>query len=147
MKSSPKSRAAKSWFNQAFIAVLTVTVVGIALAAWSSNQVDAHDLSVIGNGIPTVVQIHDPGCPTCRALLRNVRAASKGLGEDALQIRITDIKSADGALLASRYRVPHVTLLYFDGGGRMVGAQTGMQEVDALRRAFERHVANPREIR
>jgi len=33
------------------------------------------DLSRLGNGIPAIVQVHDPQCPSCRALQRQTRLA------------------------------------------------------------------------
>ena len=43
------------------------------------------DLSRIGNGIPAVVQIHDPQCPRCLALQRETRKAMSGFADDELQ--------------------------------------------------------------
>lgn len=86
------------------------------LAADKSNYDQAHDFSVIGNGTPTVVQVHDPSCPTCRRLKRNV-ADVKGRFGDRLQFRITGLSTREGRQLAGEHDVGKVTLLLFNGDG------------------------------
>ena len=116
---------------------------GWGIAHAYQTHVERHDLSVIGNGIPSVVQIHDPHCPVCRALQREMLRAASDFDEGILQARVASIRTGEGKALADRYRVPHVTLLLFDGQGEMQRILSGPNERDALRDAFAAHVARP----
>ncbi|MEM9099707.1 MAG: hypothetical protein AAGC79_14430 [Pseudomonadota bacterium] len=99
------------------------------------------DLSRIGNGTPTIVQIHDPQCQQCRALQREARAALEGFDDDQLQYVVADIRQPSGRRLASLHGVPHVTLLLFDANGTMREAIQGVNDRGYLSAAFERHLA------
>ena len=87
---------------------LGTTAVGIS--AYESNNRELHDLDVIGQGSPVIVQIHDPGCPTCRRLKKIVDNALKS--NDSVLYRLADITSAKGKALQDKHAVPHVCLLY-----------------------------------
>ena len=100
-----------------------------------------HDLSRIGNGIPTVVQIHDPGCPQCTALQRETRDALSSLEDGALQYVIADINRAEGRRFATMHRVNHVTLLLFDAKGERQGVLVGQNTADRLTEIFRNHIA------
>lgn len=99
-----------------------------------------HDLSRLGNGIATVVQIHDPRCPTCRALQRETRDALESFGSDELQYLVANVRRTEGRAFASAHRVGHVTLLLFDGQGTRRDTLTGRYRAKALERVFRRHV-------
>ncbi|MCP4933389.1 MAG: hypothetical protein GY927_04100, partial [bacterium] len=99
------------------------------LAAYRQNCDETHDLSVIGNGTPTVVQVHDPSCPSCRALKDNTQAGLKRLGS-GLQYRIASLKTPEGRVLAQRFQVGKITLLIFDGDGEMINSYQGVKSVD-----------------
>ena len=105
---------------------------------WASIRED--DLTRIGNGIPTVVQIHDPQCPTCRALQREVRKALVAFDDEELQYVVANIRTAKGSRLANAHRVGHITVLLFDGEGRMRDTLVGPSTSDLLEHAFRRHV-------
>lgn len=98
------------------------------------------DLSQIGQGTPTIVQIHDPQCSLCRALQAQTRRALKEFDDDAFTYLVANIKTNEGRALAAEYRVPHVTLLLFDARGRMVEVVRGPTELDTLRSAFQTHL-------
>ncbi|MDD9878259.1 MAG: thioredoxin family protein [Magnetovibrio sp.] len=100
-----------------------------------------HDLTQIGNGTPTVVQIHDPECPRCVALQRETRDALCELGDDKLQFVVANIRSAKGAELARAHGVGNVTLLLFDGEGRRRDILAGPAESDYLAARFRQHLA------
>lgn len=123
----------------AFFLVVVVLSVGAALASYKANHDREHDLSVIGNGISTVVQVHDPDCPICRQLQRAVREAARGIEPDRLQVRTASLSVASGRAFAYRHGVPHVTLLYFDGDGRLKRKESGPQSSATLRPAFLAH--------
>ncbi len=110
---------------------LGTTAVGIS--AYESNNRELHDLDVIGQGSPVIVQIHDPGCPTCRRLKKIVDNALKS--NDSVLYRLADITSAKGKALQDKHAVPHVTLLYFAPNGRHVHTTTGLQTVEEVREA------------
>ncbi len=120
-------------------AILTLSVVGVALAAFKQQYDIAHDLTVIGNGAPAVVQIHDPNCQLCQRLRRNAESAMRGLG-DQLQYRIADIKTLPGRRLQQRHGVQHVTLLLFDSDGELRNVLSGVKDAETLRRAFRAHL-------
>ncbi|MFU8866245.1 MAG: thioredoxin fold domain-containing protein [Rhodobacterales bacterium] len=120
--------------------------VVLGLGGWGASRAYAkhtilHDLSGIGTGIPTVVQIHDPQCPMCRTLQKRTLQAAKAFDETALQVRVANIRSAEGRVFADRYGVTHVTLLLFDGQGEMQTVVQGLHEVEELRDAFSAHLA------
>lgn len=99
-----------------------------------------HDLSRIGNGVPMVVQIHDPQCALCRTLQGEARAALKGFDVDDLQYVVANIRTPEGRALASQHGVPHVTLLLMDGRGRVQDVIRGVTNRDILKGAFADHI-------
>lgn len=122
--------------------------VMLAGAGWfsvTSVQVTMaeHDLTRIGNGRPAIVQIHDPGCALCRSLMKETRAALRELPAGAVQYLVANIDTAEGSALAATHGVPHVTLLLFDGDGKLQQTIRGTQDRDALVGPFQR-LAPPR---
>ncbi|MEM6902429.1 MAG: hypothetical protein AAF556_04235 [Pseudomonadota bacterium] len=99
-----------------------------------------HDLTKIGNGMPTIVQIHDPQCPSCRALQKEVRTALADFEDGELQYLVANIRSEEGAIFANYHRVPHVTLVLLDGDGRRREVLSGQRPASSLRRAFRKHI-------
>lgn len=95
-----------------------------------------HDLSELGNGTPMVVQIHDPNCSLCLALQKEVRQALKTIDDGALNYRIANIRTQEGRRFASRYGVPHVTLLLFDGRGDLKQTLRGPRQDEELETTF-----------
>lgn len=124
------------------VAAGVLSLGGWGVAHSYQSHVERHDLSVIGNGIPTVVQIHDPQCATCRALQKQATRAAQGFDADALQLRVANIRSDEGRALADRHGVPHVTLLLFDAQGELRHVLRGLRESDDLAREFRAHVAH-----
>ena len=102
------------------------------------------DLSRIGNGVASVVQIHDPGCPRCLALQRQTREALEGFDDADLQYLVADINTAEGRELAARYGVGHVTLLLMDGEGKRVSTLRGEAHSGVLADAFARLIRRSR---
>ena len=118
-------------------------VVGIAgwfVVADVQATVREHDLSRIGNGVPSVVQIHDPNCSICAALQKETRAAVGGFGEGELQFLVANIQDARGRKLAADNGVPHVTLLLFDGDGKRRQILRGPNDRSVLEPTFRRFV-------
>ncbi|NNE23807.1 MAG: hypothetical protein HKN11_14475 [Rhizobiales bacterium] len=110
------------------------------LAGHVSATIAEHDLSRIGNGIPAVVQIHDPQCPRCLALQRQTRDALEAFEDGQLQYLIADITNARGRELASAHGVRHITLLLFDGAGVRRSILAGPNTSANLAHAFRSHL-------
>ncbi len=119
------------------IAGLVVGGSGYALTQNVMSAIHEHDLTRIGNGKPTIVQIHDPNCSMCRALQRETRSALGQLDGDAFDYVIANIKSQKGRSFANRYGVQHVTLLLFDSEGRLKDILEGQRRSSELKRAFQ----------
>lgn len=100
-----------------------------------------HDLTRIGNGVATVVQIHDPQCPVCQALQRESRAAVCEIGSKDLQFLVANIRAEDGRKLAREHNVQHVTLLLLDGTGKRREVLVGPNKRAYLESVFRRHLA------
>lgn len=107
------------------IAAAIIGTTAFGLSAREASNHELHDLSVIGQGEPVIVQIHDPGCPTCRRLKSVVQNSMKS--QESVKHRLADITTTEGSALQKEYNVPHVTLLYFDAKGKHVHTTTGMQ--------------------
>ena len=139
--SAPDRRDTLRLLRNGALAAAALGGVGV----FSVNAVRAtareQDLGRIGNGIPAIVQIHDPSCSLCTELQRQTRRALRAFDEEEVGYLVANINGNDGAALAARYGVGHVTLLLFDGGGEMRQVLHGVRREDELRRHFEAHLA------
>lgn len=95
-----------------------------------------HDLSRVGQGLPVVVQVHDPQCSICTSLQKQTRRAMSEFEDCGLTYLIADIKTQEGAAFAARYAVPHITLLLLDPAGRHVRTISGMHSSAQLEPIF-----------
>jgi len=133
---TPRSRRrALQWIGGLGLASLGA----VAIARHDARSRELHDLSVIGDGAPVVVQVHDPSCPSCRRLMSTTRATLEGMPR--IRYRIADLTSAGGRAFADDYRVGKVTLLLFDARGRHVDTVQGVTSAGTLRRTFEQRFA------
>ncbi|MEM1383224.1 MAG: hypothetical protein AAF713_09360 [Pseudomonadota bacterium] len=121
--------------------------VAVALGGvgyWAVGGVRAtiaeQDLSRVGNGTPTIVQIHDPQCRECMALQVETRDALAALDSQSLDYVVANIRTAEGRAFAGRHDVSHVTLLLFDGRGALRNVLRGVQPSATLQREFEAHL-------
>lgn len=110
------------------------------------EEVRAHireaDLTLVGNGKPSVVQIHDPNCSRCTALQRQARAAMCNLeDEGSMNFLVANLATAEGRAFAQHYGAGSVTLLLFDGAGNLRDVVQGVSSEDYLEGAFRRHLA------
>lgn len=135
-----RRRAALLRIRNAVVAFAAVGGVGWYLAEEVRATHREHDLSRLGNGIATVVQIHDPQCPTCRALQRETRDALEAFAPDELQYLVANIRTNEGRAFARAHRVRHVTLLLFDAEGNRRDTLVGSSTARTLERVFRRHV-------
>lgn len=114
--------------------------VGGAWAVHSFRRHAAeHDLVRVWQGAPTIVQVHDPACPSCAALQKQTRRALRDFSDCGMTYLVADITTPDGAAFARRYNVPHVTLLLFDGAGRLQRRVQGVQSAPQLAQVFAAH--------
>lgn len=122
------------------IALGAVGAAGWFVTAEVQATVREHDLSRIGNGVATVVQIHDPQCPLCVDLQRETREALCGFSEQEIQYLVANVRTAQGSAFARSHDVGHVTLLLLDGNGDRRDTLVGPNTAEALAREFSRHV-------
>lgn len=138
-KTTYLSNTRRSWLQRCIRYSLGLaTLAGVSSGAFAYKQYyeNLHDLSVVGNGVATVVQVHDVNCRYCQRLRSNVRAVSPKFEEDQLQIRIADIGTSEGAAFASLYSSQHVTLLFFDKRGHLIQRMQGVSSEEEIERAF-----------
>ncbi len=117
----------------ALAVAIPLAVVGVM--QYEKRAAVRYDLSVIGNGQPTVVQVMDHGCSECRKLSDNLSSVRREF-DGRVQFRLADRGRTDGAILATRHNAGHVTLLMFDGNGRLRTTLTGIQEPGDIRTAI-----------
>ena len=135
-RNAKKSKAAKpfNWKkNSKWLAIgaLLIILSGYLFVTGEQKSRIEHDLSVIGNGKNTVVQIHDPGCQLCRRLKTNVDAVRPDF-EDKVHFKTANIKTSKGAEFAKKHNVPHVTLLIFNRNGKRVNTISGVQTKEVI---------------
>lgn len=126
------------------VAVAVVGGGGWYLVESVRAGVREHDLSRIGNGTPTIVQIHDPQCSVCQALQREARDALGAFEEGELQFLIADIRRSEGQRFANRHGVSHVTLLLFDAEGQRQEVLVGSNKSEFLQESFRLLIDNKR---
>lgn len=122
------------------IGIAVVSTAGWFVVDDVQATVREHDLTRIGNGIPSVVQIHDPNCSICAALQKETRAAVEGFASSELQFLVANIRDARGSKLAAEHGVPHVTLLLFDGDGKRRDILRGPNSRSVLEPQFRKFV-------
>lgn len=126
--SEPTRRDALKMFRNGGIAVAALGGAGYWAFGSFRAYAAEHDLSRVGQGSPSIVQVHDPQCPICTALQKQTRAALDNFDDCGLVYLVADIKTDEGARFAARYGVPHVTLLFFDGTGELIDTSHGMRQ-------------------
>lgn len=107
---------------------------GAAIHRYDVQNRGLHDLTLIGQGSPVVVQIHDPKCQQCHRLMNNTRKALES--QDDVLFKVADITSGDGAQFQRKYNANTVSLLLFNSNGRQVDTVQGVTSVDELKRRF-----------
>lgn len=148
-KSVPKTRKAKSPVaaetvptpNRRRVLYQVLGAAGVGVTGWwAAGAVRAtaleQDLSRMGQGLPTIVQIHDPQCPMCNQLQREAREALQCMDTDGLVYLVANIRGDEGRGFAARYASSHVTLLLFDGAGALQGRISGVHEHEVLKPQF-----------
>jgi len=120
-----------------FLPAAAVAIGGTAfgLNALEMNKREIHDLTVIGNGMPAVVQIHDPSCPTCRRLKSIMKNTFDS--NDPINYRLADITTPEGKSLQEKHNAVKITLLYFDAKGKHVHTTQGIRTSDEIKSTVE----------
>jgi hypothetical protein len=133
-KPSParRLRSLKRWS----ISLAVLAALGAALFFYSQLVAQERDLSVIGNGTPTIVQVMDTGCRLCQQLQRNSKSALSPYSDD-VQWRVANISTSDGLAFARRQGVEHVTLVLFNSNGQRVRILSGVTSSEELGPIFE----------
>ena len=143
------AQKAKSESRRRFLRLARNTAIALPVVAgatfFSVQSVQATiceaDLTKIGKGKPSVVQIHDPNCTLCQTLQRQTRKALKSFDDELVTFLVADINTAKGGAFAARYGVPHVTLLLFNGSGEMTQVVRGPTDTETLRGIIGGHLA------
>lgn len=118
-----------------------IAVLG-AFGAWSVGTVrarmDENDLSTVGQGVPTIVQVHDTTCSVCRTLMRETRATLADMDQDRLHYRVASLQTGQGRSFAARFGADKSTLLLFDRRGTLKQRLVGHRPEEQLKPIFER---------
>lgn len=131
-------RAALRRFGEWGLLGAVVMAGGVYAIGHVSATIGELDLSRIGNGMPTIVQVHDPNCPRCVELQGEARDALAEFEDGELQYLVANIRSESGRDFAQEHGVGHVTLILFDGEGRRRDVLVGNNSSEILTREFRR---------
>lgn len=125
-------------------AIGAVALGGVGWWALSGIRATAAemDLTKVGNGQPTIVQIHDPQCALCTELQRETRKALKSFDDGQLQYLVASIRTEQGAAFAASHGLPHVTLVLMDGDGAVQDIVRGVHSEEELKPRFEALASN-----
>ncbi len=126
--------------GQGAVVAVVLGVGGYFSVSTVMARVDEQDLSRIGNGTPSIVQVHDSSCPLCNALQRETRKALRGFDDGQLEYMVANLNTLDGSSLAAEHGATHVTLLLFDGDGGLSQVLRGANDRDFLQAAFAAHL-------
>ena len=113
-----------------------ILVSGVGFTAYRIRSNKIYSLDVIGNGSFTVVQVHDPGCDSCKLLLSNVESVRREFKD--VQFRVVNILYEDGAKFARKYNAKKTTLLIFNPEGELIDKLEGVFPSDNLRKRFSK---------
>lgn len=125
-------------------AIGSVVVGAGGFYLYSAYQADLEerDLSKIGNGKPSIVQIHDPECQLCRALQKETRNALSNFEPENFEYLVANIRTSKGREFANTHNVPHVTLLLFNKHGRLKQVLQGVKSESELTGVFQNHIGS-----
>lgn len=136
-------RSTLKWLRNGAIATPFVLGAGVLSLRSVQATICEGDLTKIGKGIPSVVQVHDPSCTLCAALQKQARHALRPYNAEQVRYLVANINTEDGSALAGRYGVPHVTLLFFDASGAHIDTLRGPTDADTVRAKMTEHLGAP----
>lgn len=112
----------------------------VLFAADFRSKVMEQDLSVVGQGTPTIVQIHDPSCSMCAALQSQTRKALRSFSDQQVIYRVANIRTQEGLDWQTKEALPHVTLIFYAANGERLTTIEGVtpkSEIEAtIRQVF-----------
>lgn len=124
-------------------AAIALPIVGVA-GYFTAQKVQASicelDLTKVGDGLPAVVQVHDPQCNLCVTLQRQTRRALRAYDDDSHHFLVANIVTTEGQFFARRHGVGNVSLVLLDGAGLQVGVVRGPISNEALAQAIQAHL-------
>ncbi|MEM9496587.1 MAG: thioredoxin family protein [Pseudomonadota bacterium] len=135
----PRAQDRRAFLNRLSWIGLAAGVAGggVFLGARSvTARMEEGDLERIGQGIPAVVQVHDPTCPSCAALQKQARRAMRDFSDDSLIFLVADQTTQQGRDFAQAFGVTHITLVLLNGQGEHVETLQGVRPAAELRPAF-----------
>lgn len=133
----PAKRETLKTFRNGALGALVLGGIGVFSVNAVRATIAEQDLSVIGTGLPTIVQIHDPQCSMCVELQRETRKALESYDSDTVAYRIASIRTPDGTAFAHRHGQSHVTLVLLDGDGEVQQILQGVRQAEELRTHFD----------
>jgi hypothetical protein len=136
-------RATLTWLRNGAIALPVVGVAGYFTTQSVRASICEIDLTKIGDGLPAVVQVHDPQCNLCVTLQRQTRRALRAYADDSHHFLVANMVTTQGQFFARRHGVGNVTLVLLDGAGQQTGIIRGPISNDALQAAIEGHLGTP----
>ncbi|HID68855.1 MAG TPA: hypothetical protein EYP31_11515 [Roseibacterium sp.] len=98
------------------------------------------DLTRVGDGLPAIVQIHDPQCDLCLTLQRQTRRVLRGYEDGSFHFLVANIATIEGQFFARRHGVGNVTLVLLDGDGNQTAIVRGPLSNEALQQAIAAHL-------
>ena len=122
------------------VGVPVVGVAGYFGTAYVQASICEFDLTKIGDGLPSIVQVHDPQCPLCLDLQRQTRRALRSYDSDRYHFLVANVATLDGRLFAQNHGVSNVTLVLLDGTGHHVGTVRGPIDDTALAASIDAHL-------
>ena len=133
----------RDWMRRVGYLGLGAAIVGAGGILFSRDvkkTMAEQDLSVIGQGTPVILQIHDQTCSLCAALQRQTRKALRSFDEDAVIYRVANIATKEGRAIQIREGLPHVTLVLYNGAGQRVHHINGVTQASDLIEQFETYL-------
>lgn len=135
----------RSFMSYAPYIIGGILIVGAVGYTSVRSDLAEQDVSVIGNGTPTIVQVHDTACAPCIALQRETRAALSDIGDGDINYRVANLKTQAGLDFATEHGASFTTLLLFDSKGEITRRIRGETPRNMLRVAFLAHIASDTE--
>ena len=108
---------------------------GLAGVIWffAGRENLEENYSIVGQGEPVIVQVHQLNCADCDILRANTKRALKQINDDRLHYRIAYLHKNEGIAFASKHGAAReTTLILFDKFGRKQSVYIGVQDVEAL---------------
>lgn len=133
----PTRRDALKLLRNGTIGAIAVGGVGWWVASGVRAVAAEQDLTRVGQGKPTIVQIHDPQCALCTELQRQARKALKDFDDDDLVYLVASTRTEEGAAFANGLGLSHVTLVLMNGDGQVENVLQGVRQSDELKGHFQ----------